>query len=121
MSYCTVPSNALLTPPVAGADQTCVNGLAGIDGSNLAGDIVCCPVECSQCGGRDCGSSGVPNYTNMECCVNGVVHNQGKCADTGEAPCIIAAGKSEYLRIFDDETQASCRIYRKTTGLYSYA
>ncbi len=29
---------------------TCSNGLPGIDGSNIAGVEVCCPVECNQCG-----------------------------------------------------------------------
>lgn len=79
----------LFSPLFRSPDPTCSNGLTGIDGSNSAGDTVCCPSGCGQCGGAGCSSAGLPEYSNRDCCVNGVVDNQGNCADTGAAPCVI--------------------------------
>lgn len=68
----------------------CSNGLEGIEGSNSAtGDTVCCPTGCGQCGGDGCNRNAFPKYTNKDCCVGGVVRNQGNCADKGAAPCVI--------------------------------
>lgn len=52
---------------------------------------VCCPTGCNQCGDVGCHLSGLPNYTNEDCCPNGIINSgKGNCADTKAAPCIIS-------------------------------
>lgn len=88
----------------------CENGLPGIDGPNSAGDTVYCPAKCGQCGGSGCGSgsAGLHDYTNVEWCVNGVINNQGNCADTGEATCSITEGQFYPRRLVSSVEYQEC-------------
>lgn len=68
--------------------ETCSNGLPGIDGSTEAGVSVCCPIACGSCGSALCSSSDPPDTS---CCPDHIVDSdQGDCADTGAAPCVIS-------------------------------
>ena len=69
--------------------DTCVNGLAGIDGADDNGELVCCPLGCGACGGIGCGS--FPGG-NTQCCANGILNNQQDCSVSGAAPCSITGG-----------------------------
>ncbi|CAM9316682.1 unnamed protein product, partial [Hapterophycus canaliculatus] len=76
---------------ITSAMEGCSNGIAGIEGSNGEG-VVCCPVECGQCGTQECHQAGLAvGLDNTSCCVTGVLDNHDLCADSGEAPCIIGA------------------------------
>ncbi|CAM9373608.1 unnamed protein product [Scytosiphon promiscuus] len=68
--------------------QTCSNGLEGIDGNG----VVCCPLECGQCGGSGCVTSGKDSGLGSDsCCGGGVKARDEYCDETGEAPCIIGS------------------------------
>ncbi|CAM9183752.1 unnamed protein product, partial [Hapterophycus canaliculatus] len=65
---------------------TCSNGLEGIDGNG----VVCCPLECGQCGGSGCTVSGRAfGLGSDSCCGGGVKDRDEYCDETGKAPCII--------------------------------
>ena len=81
-----------LAPALAGGK--CINGFPGIDGKDMNGVDVCCPLECNQCGGVGCGSNGERGFGNKECCINGILNNQQNCSVSGAAPCIITDGQS---------------------------
>ncbi|CBJ31655.1 Unsaturated glucuronyl hydrolase, family GH88 [Ectocarpus siliculosus] len=67
---------------------TCSNGVQGIDGNG----IVCCPMECNQCGGSGCTHAGRAAGLGAEsCCGSGVKASGRYCDDTDEAPCIIGS------------------------------
>lgn len=83
------------TPYSCGA-ETCSNGLDGIEGSNSAGDAVCCPLLCNQCGGRGCRKSGGSTYNEDDCCVNSVLNSQENCSVTAVAPCVINRAGTSY-------------------------
>ena len=40
-------------------------------------------------GGSGCAKNGDGGLDNTDCCVTGVIENQGDCSDTGAAPCVI--------------------------------
>ena len=89
----TDPSSPLLFSPTLKPDETCSNGVVGIDGANEAGQAVCCPLGCGQCGGEGCATSGrKAGLDNTDCCANGIINNQPDCADTPTAPCYISTG-----------------------------
>ncbi|CAM9967440.1 unnamed protein product [Ectocarpus sp. 12 AP-2014] len=68
--------------------ETCSNGLQGIDGNG----VVCCPLECNQCGGTGCTTSGSAAGLGSESCCGGAIKASGEyCDDTNEAPCIIGS------------------------------
>ncbi|CAN0369326.1 unnamed protein product [Ectocarpus sp. 6 AP-2014] len=70
------------------AVTTCSNGLEGIDGNG----VVCCPLECNQCGGTGCTTSGSAADLGWEsCCGGGVKASDVYCDETNEAPCIIGS------------------------------
>ncbi|CAN0477411.1 unnamed protein product, partial [Hapterophycus canaliculatus] len=57
------------------ADETCSNGVPGIEGSNDEGSV-CCPIECGQCGNDGCHQAGLAvELDNTSCCVTGVIDN----------------------------------------------
>ncbi len=67
--------------------------IEGILGENDEG-VVCCPLECGQCGGPGCGKAG---DGNKACCVNGVLQNQPHCMVEGAAPCVFDRFSGERL------------------------
>ncbi|CAM9818929.1 unnamed protein product [Scytosiphon promiscuus] len=70
-------------------DPTCSDGTVGIEGSNDSGSV-CCPTECTQCGGAGCATAGAAaGLGNTDCCINGVLNNQDSCSVTGTAPCVL--------------------------------
>ncbi|CAM9959250.1 unnamed protein product [Scytosiphon promiscuus] len=76
----------IVTPEADTCDSL---GIVAIEGSNDNGSV-CCPEKCMQCGGAGCASSGAASgLDNTDCCINGVLANQGSCADSGEAPCVL--------------------------------
>ncbi|CAN0296302.1 unnamed protein product, partial [Ectocarpus sp. 8 AP-2014] len=57
----------------------------GIDGNG----VVCCPLECGQCGGKGCSSAGAASGLGSgSCCGDGVKSSGRYCDITEEAPCI---------------------------------
>lgn len=58
--------------------QTCSNGLAGYEASD-----VCCPLSCGQCGGSGCSERG------DGCCTSKVKDSGVKCSESNSAPCNI--------------------------------
>ncbi|CAN0557615.1 unnamed protein product, partial [Ectocarpus sp. 8 AP-2014] len=63
----------------------CNDGIEGIDGNG----VVCCPLECGQCGGIGCTDFGAEFGLGPEsCCGGGVKVASNYCDVTGEAPCI---------------------------------
>lgn len=70
-------------------EGTCSNDVLGIEGTNEYGLSACCPSECNQCGGKGCGTSGLPKYTYQSCCVGAVVHTFEHCENKKTAPCAI--------------------------------
>jgi len=75
-------------PEINPADKTCPGSIPGIS----AGDTVCCPFECKQCGGRGCASSGSAAGLGWEeCCGSGVKESDIYCDESGKAPCIIGS------------------------------
>ncbi|CBJ33670.1 Unsaturated glucuronyl hydrolase, family GH88 [Ectocarpus siliculosus] len=67
---------------------TCSNGVEGIDGNG----VVCCPLECNECGGTGCTNSGRAAGLGSESCCGGGVKASGMyCDETNEAPCIIGS------------------------------
>ncbi|CBJ30068.1 FirrV-1-B30 precursor [Ectocarpus siliculosus] len=78
------PTTEPTTEPTAEAESTCRDGIEGIDGR-----VVCCPLECGQCGGTGCSTSGAAYGLGADSCCREPVSSSGKyCDDTGEAPCI---------------------------------
>ncbi|CAN0486291.1 unnamed protein product [Ectocarpus sp. 12 AP-2014] len=70
---------------VTQAQSTCSDGIEGIDGNG----VVCCPLECGQCGGTGCSNFGAEFGLGSEsCCGGGVKATSNYCDVTGEAPCI---------------------------------
>ncbi|CAM9158840.1 unnamed protein product [Ectocarpus sp. 12 AP-2014] len=80
------------TPP-----KTCAPYHPGIQGNVGEGSqgIICCPLECRQCGGVGCRKNQPRGLSGDDCCVSGVLQSQGDCSDRGaKAPCIIQGPKS---------------------------
>lgn len=63
------------------AQVVCSNGLPGFETAD-----VCCPEECGQCGGIDCGD--LPGGQE-NCCTGYIDENGDNCSDTNTAPCIV--------------------------------
>ncbi|CAB1099945.1 unnamed protein product [Ectocarpus sp. CCAP 1310/34] len=83
-NYCDVTGEA---PCIYGSppEGECSGGIEGIDGNG----VVCCPLECGQCGGTGCSSAGAASGLGSEsCCESGVDSSGRYCDVTGEAPCI---------------------------------
>ncbi|CAM9342048.1 unnamed protein product [Ectocarpus sp. 4 AP-2014] len=80
------------TPP----QKTCAPYHPGIQGNVGEGSkgIICCPLECRQCGGVGCRKNQPRGLSGDDCCVSGVLRSQGDCSDRGaKAPCIIEGPK----------------------------
>merc|ERR1719334_2251701 len=63
-------------------DPTCSNGLLN---SNKK---ICCPSDCTQCGGSGCGSAG------GNCCVSAIQSSKISC-DSNVAPCILSTAATD--------------------------
>eukprot|EP00752_Nemacystus_decipiens_P009061 g8090.t1 len=72
---------ALLLPVVLTQAQTCSNGLAGYEASD-----VCCSVSCGTCGGPGCSSL---NGGADACCTSTVIDTGTLCSVQRSAPCNI--------------------------------
>ena len=60
----------------------------GDQGLLSSNGVVCCAMECGQCGGSGCGSL-FPG-SSSKCCQGGIITNVGVlCSVSGEAPCIM--------------------------------
>lgn len=80
----------LFRTPVA---QVCDDGTPGVQSTSFD---VCCSVECSTCGGPQCGQQNTTNGA-FDCCVTEIMESNLFCTDTGVSPCILQA--SEYLSV----------------------
>ena len=95
-------------------EPMCTKDVVGIVGKNDNGSA-CCPTGCGQCGGRGCASAGAKEHLdNTDCCVNGVLHNQELCSETGVAPCIIDPGETPFTTSAGLKTRilGSCLVDR---------
>ncbi|CAN0475110.1 unnamed protein product, partial [Ectocarpus sp. 12 AP-2014] len=90
---CIIDDETKPTPeprPTSG-DETCgmYTHIAGIVGMSSKG-IVCCPLGCGKCGGRNCSKNKPDGLTGDDCCISGVLDHQPHCSEPGcTAPCII--------------------------------
>ncbi|CAM9465330.1 unnamed protein product [Ectocarpus sp. 6 AP-2014] len=74
---------------------TCSDGIEGIDGNG----VVCCPLDCTQCGGTGCTSAGAANGLDSgSCCGRSIKSSGNYCDDTGEAPCIYGSAPDSTCR-----------------------
>ncbi|CBJ34050.1 hypothetical protein Esi_0900_0001 [Ectocarpus siliculosus] len=92
-NYCDVTGKA---PCIYGSppEGECNNGIEGIDGNG----VVCCPLDCGQCGGEGCSGSGADFGLGSEsCCGGGVKSANNYCDVTGKAPCIYGSPPEEAL------------------------
>ncbi|CAN0165599.1 unnamed protein product [Pylaiella littoralis] len=80
--------------------QMCSDGTEGIDGNG----IVCCPIDCNQCGGSGCSSSGAAaGLGASQCCGKAIKASDAYCDVTNEAPCII--GSAPVTQLCTDGTE----------------
>ena len=77
----------------------CINGLEGIDGKYFLNENVevCCPSNCSECGGTGCHLSDENDQEVNYCCTSHIVWANVTC-EGNEAPCLIEPLSSEFTR-----------------------
>ncbi|CAM9604115.1 unnamed protein product, partial [Ectocarpus sp. 12 AP-2014] len=75
-------------PVMAPTDEVivCSTGIPGIESSDGA---VCCPINCTQCGGAGCSTVGLPEYGAESCCEADVLSAGVLCSVLEEAPCVL--------------------------------
>jgi len=75
--------------------QQCNDLWKGFIGESANGGKVCCPEECGQCGGPDCGQSGLA----AKCCVSNVLAGGQKkqCSNTQGPPCVLKFSSADGL------------------------
>ena len=75
--------------------KKCSDGTTGVDGHGE----VCCPIGCSQCTGKGCGSAGAAFGLGADdCCGSNIKDSGVYCDDTNEAPCIIGSAPGKPLK-----------------------
>ncbi|CAB1100464.1 unnamed protein product [Ectocarpus sp. CCAP 1310/34] len=81
-------------PVMAPTDEVivCSTGIPGIESSDGA---VCCPINCTQCGGAGCATVGLPEYGAESCCQSDVLSAGVSCSVSEEAPCVLDAPATE--------------------------
>lgn len=90
--------------------QTCSNGLAGYEASD-----VCCSVSCGHCG--DPGGSSLDGG-NDSCCTANILDSGVLCSDSGAAPCIIDEGKHSRSYLCNGRGRTSSKFHRRTIELH---
>lgn len=85
------------------SDETCRNGLTGVENS-----AVCCNAGCGICGGYDCHEQArEAALTPDDCCVTNIIASGVYCDDSQSAPCIMGINNSKYL----EDTTTCCAGY----------
>ena len=96
LSLCAYYSASLL---LGTSEETCSNGLPGIEA-----DGVCCVSECPQCGGSRCGRRARrAGLAATDCCPGPITSVGVSCNDSEMAPCVIDSGRWIVHSAFDPQ------------------
>lgn len=86
--------------------------------SGYENSVVCCPVECGQCGGSGCDDILSTDDIQWYCCSDLVIIAGVYCNETVQPPCIIGTGASERGNETEVQWSTGVSYYKRSFVCY---